>query len=122
MSEALDKNHIAPGVLANWPKLLEDLRLHLRLQEPLSDEFIKETYKLIEIFDKKQSDYGPTNIAKFGDYGVLVRMSDKIERIANMYKKNKRKGRVNESIEDNLRDIANYAIITLLWRNGKWPR
>jgi hypothetical protein len=94
-------------------------RLHL--QEPLTEEFLNQVFKAVQLFDKKQHDYGSNNIAKFGDYGCMVRMSDKIERVANLYKKG-RKSRVKESIEDNLRDIANYAIIALLWRDGKWPR
>lgn len=103
-------------------ELLQLTAKHLGLQEPLAQEFLKVVLECVKLFDKKQSDYGPGNIAKFGDYGVLVRMSDKIERLANLYKKHKRKGRVSESVEDTLKDIANYAIITILWRDGKWPR
>jgi hypothetical protein len=116
-------NEIAaePPPLTPHHRFMADVFKYLELQEPLSAEFLEEVFTCVMLFDKKQSDYGPGNIAKFGDYGVLVRMSDKIERLANLYKKNKQKGRVKESVEDTLRDIANYAIITILWRNGKWP-
>lgn len=36
------------------------------------------------LFDIKQQDYGPGNIARFGTFGCVVRMSDKLERLNNL--------------------------------------
>jgi len=70
-------------------------------------------------FIRKQLDYGPGNIAKFGFAGVLVRMSDKMERLMHLVTSGQKPQ--NESIEDTLIDIANYALIGLMCLRGKWP-
>jgi len=88
-------------------------------QDPVVDEFISQVERCVELFAKKQADYGPGNIAKFGEVGLLVRLNDKLERLINLVTQNKRPE--NEAIEDTLRDIANYAIIWLIVRDGKWP-
>lgn len=66
----------------------------------------------------KQKDYGKDNILDFGEYGVLVRMNDKFQRLKNLNKSGKEPN--NESIEDTLKDIANYAIISLMLRRGQF--
>ncbi|MBM4076771.1 MAG: DUF1599 domain-containing protein [Planctomycetes bacterium] len=60
----------------------------------------------------KQHDYGHGNITAFGLRGVLVRLSDKIERLNNLQSK-KTKAR-NESLVDTLRDIVGYCVIALM--------
>lgn len=48
--------------------------------------------------------------------GCLIRMSDKFIRLANVIK-NPANDQVNESVEDTLIDLANYAVIAIcLWR------
>ena len=66
----------------------------------------------------KQKDYGPKNISAFGLVGVLVRMNDKFERLKNLTKTGKRP--TNESIEDTLIDVANYAMIALAVHRNWW--
>ena len=72
----------------------------------------------IRLLDSKQKDYGPGNIAAFGEYGVLVRVSDKIERLKNLLTNVKTPS--NESVEDSWKDLSNYSIIALLCRRGLW--
>lgn len=90
---------------------------------PKDGEIIQEFVNVLEesalLFAKKQADYGPGNIAKFGEAGLLVRLSDKLERLINLCTSNKQPN--NESIEDTLKDILNYAAIWLIVRRGKWP-
>ena len=75
-----------------------------------------------ELFCKKQMDYGPFNISKFGEYGVLIRTSDKVERMINLSKRITLKEiPANESIDDTWSDILLYAAIALLIRQGSWP-
>ena len=69
-----------------------------------------------ELMFRKQHDYGPGNILAFGEFGVLVRLNDKLERLKNLYKKGV--APANESVEDSWRDAANYAIIALMLRRG----
>ena len=57
--------------------------------------------------------YGPGNIAEWGDLGVAVRLSDKMARLKNMYGSGRGADAKDESVEDTLMDIANYAIIAL---------
>jgi hypothetical protein len=69
---------------------------------------------------RKQNDYGPENIAKFGMWGLIVRLHDKIARFENLMSK-KRQG-VNavsdETVYDTLLDIVGYSTVALLWTNG----
>ena len=68
--------------------------------------------EIATLLDQKRADYGSENIKKFGSQGVLVRVSDKVERLINLSRKG---GEVNfESVEDTWRDIAGYAILALI--------
>lgn len=91
---------------------------YLGLQERLSKAFIKEVFLCTSLFDKKQQDYGATNIANFGEFGVIVRMNDKFSRLQNLMTKGRKPK--NEPVVDSLRDIANYAVIALMLRKGTW--
>lgn len=66
----------------------------------------------------KQRDYGPGNIAAFGEFGVVVRASDKINRLANLLRSGKEPE--HEKLEDTWIDLANYGLIGLLVRRGWW--
>ena len=72
--------------------------------------------KLKRLMIDKQRDYGPGNILSFGEFGVLVRLNDKVERLKNLLTKNKAPR--NEAIEDTWMDIANYAKIALMLREN----
>lgn len=82
--------------------------------------FLKMTLQNACLMDGKQQDYGSRNISEFGTAGVVVRMSDKFERIKNLFK-SKRRRAVNESIVDSFTDIANYAIIAQMLEKHVWP-
>lgn len=84
-------------------------------------EFIAIALANALLMDAKQLDYGPKNISGFGTFGVLVRMNDKLERLKTLFGTGKRKAAKNESIQDSLRDISNYAIIALLIELNRWP-
>ena len=79
---------------------VEDLRLN---NEWDSGEMAK-------LLASKQHDYGHGNITAFGMKGVLVRLSDKVERLINLKSKQAR----NESAVDTLRDIVGYCVIALM--------
>ena len=90
------------------------------------------TDEMFELFKKKQSDYGPTNIGMGnrtidtdGDVeksmiGLTVRMNDKIQRLMNLVLD--RKSPQIESFEDTLIDIANYAVMAKLVINKEWGK
>ena len=87
-----------------------------------------EMYKL---FAKKQLDYGPSNISMgqsletedeidFSLLALSIRMNDKTNRMINLLKNNKKPN--NESIEDTLIDLANYSVMALIVKRGKWSK
>lgn len=71
--------------------------------------------KMVLTYKAKNHDYGNSFHNTFKKYGIvsaLTRMSDKFNRLDTLYNKNDNK--VNESIEDTLLDLANYAVMTLV--------
>lgn len=71
--------------------------------------------KMVLTYKAKNHDYGNSFHNTFKKYGIvsaLTRMSDKFNRLDTLYNKNNNK--VNESIEDTLLDLANYAVMTLV--------
>ncbi len=73
----------------------------------------------LEVFIHKQYDYGPNNVANFGDVGILIRLNDKIERLKNLMMSQSKVH--NESIADTWLDIANYGLIGLMCKENLWP-
>ena len=72
-----------------------------------------EALAIADILIKKQHDYGQDNILVFGEEGIMVRLSDKIHRLINLFKNRNSKPK-NESVKDTFTDIAGYAIIGLM--------
>jgi hypothetical protein len=97
-----DQNELPVSLL--WTEIaiqaVEDLRLN--------NEW--DSGEMATLLASKQHDYGHGNITAFGMKGVLVRLSDKVERLINLTTKNAR----NESISDTLRDIVGYCVIALM--------
>jgi hypothetical protein len=72
---------------------------------------------------KKQIDYGPYNITRAPGgalNGLMVRMSDKMERLKNLIYNNVEPN--NESIKDSFLDLANYAVICIMVLEETFPR
>lgn len=77
---------------------------------------------MYKTYEKKNKDYGnsfDTLCDKFGLVAAAIPLNNKVERINSLIKNNK--NYVNESIEDSLLDLANYAIMTLIYlkNNGE---
>ena len=72
---------------------------------------------LNNLYRRKNSDYGDSfgqSFSKFGLTMPCIRLSDKLNRLESLTI-NKNNQQVNdESIEDTLMDLANYAIMTLV--------
>jgi hypothetical protein len=87
------------------------------------DETEKEIAAIIDglkdLLIRKHRDYGTRNLDEFGSYGILIRVSDKRQRLMNLMKKDTTP-EVNESLEDTWLDIAGYAIQAVRYtRRGK---
>ncbi len=65
---------------------------------------------------RKNADYGDDNINKYGEFGVLVRLTDKFARLQHLWEKEAK----NESIDDTIDDIIGYGIILKMMRRGEW--
>jgi len=107
--------------------LIDSIYKQLKCNEPQTKEIINEFLTDIQLFDKKQGDYGPQNISKFGVIGVLIRSSDKIERLVNLYKTATLKKtntptprNQDETVEDTWADLSVYGAIARIINKGKW--
>lgn len=92
-------------------------------------EFKAITQNMYEVHLNKNADYSPMNILATGMVGLMTRMWDKMARMMNLAGFNIQTGAFgepkeakNESFTDSLIDIANYAIITLIYLKKKWGR
>lgn len=94
----------------------------LVLTQPITQDFLDRALINVQLFDRKQTDYGSRNISDFGLPGVIVRMNDKWQRIINLTKGGRRKRARNESLRDSFNDISNYALIATLLIDNKWPQ
>ena len=85
------------------------------------DEILEE---MKEIHKKKNDDYGNNFHKRFEKWGfltALLRLSDKMERLENIYEKGEIQVK-DESVYDTLIDLANYAVMTAVeLRNGYKP-
>jgi hypothetical protein len=85
------------------------------------DEFINRLrdvfLECITLADIKNHDYAHVedaleNFRDFGVHGIIVRLGDKYHRLKNITQKGEHK--VNESVEDSLRDTLIYSAIALI--------
>ena len=76
--------------------------------------------ELVDLLCDKQREYGHNNILKFGELGVIIRVSDKIERLITLnWREDQAVSGVKfESQDDTFRDLANYSIIGLMLRRN----
>lgn len=80
------------------------------------DETVKLYDELKSIYKAKNSDYGNsfgTSLDKYGTIAALSRISDKFNRFETLILNGEDSAKVNESVEDTLLDLANYAIMTV---------
>ncbi|WP_300267808.1 hypothetical protein [Microbacterium sp.] len=66
-----------------------------------------------ELLARKRESYGPTNLTRFGEEGMIVRTGDKLERLWHMHKSDLQTTSVDEDRLDAWRDIAGYALLRL---------
>lgn len=84
--------------------LEQEIKIHKRI-----------TDEIHELFASKRADYGSTTeemIKRYGPVAMLVFLRTKLDRLDNILLNNKTPN--FESIDDTIRDMANYCIIWLL--------
>jgi len=73
------------------------------------------TSEMLNTYKKKNADYGNSfsdTIQEFGFVPAVARINDKFQRVKKMVKGEQMN--INESMRDNLLDIANYCILTIM--------
>ena len=73
--------------------------------------------EMADTFSKKNSDYGNAFEEILDDFGAsyaVGRLKEKHKRLTKLITSNKREVE-DESIEDTLLDMANYAVLTIMW-------
>jgi hypothetical protein len=73
--------------------------------------------KMFDIYHRKNSDYGNSfskSFEKFGMQSVLMRLTDKYNRLEALTESGEEPKVKDESIEDTLMDMANYAILAII--------
>ena len=82
------------------------------------EQFMSITQNMAKTYAAKNHDYGNSfeeSLDEFGLVASVVRLGDKMNRIKSLIKKEAQVK--DESIKDTLLDMANYAIITVMWMN-----
>jgi hypothetical protein len=75
---------------------------------------------MLTVFINKHKDYGKGNILDTGELGILFRVNDKVKRLQNLISKEQQPK--NESVNDTWLDIAVYAVIAILLREGYFKK
>lgn len=73
--------------------------------------------KLTETYRRKNADYGDSFHASYEEYGWMmpaIRIEDKIRRLGSLLRAGYQQQVNDESVDDTLIDMANYAILTLM--------
>lgn len=72
--------------------------------------------ELFQLMEGRHAKYGPGNISRHGVPGILVRMDDKLARLAHS-----EADFGDESYRDAWLDVINYGLIALMFMDGVWP-
>ena len=79
-------------------------------------EFISICKEMAELYDAKNWDYGDSFGKSFEEWGMTmpcIRLTDKLNRLCSLTKNSSQKVQ-DESIEDTLKDLAIYSVMTLI--------
>ena len=98
----------------------------------MTQEFQAIQQEQYRLFCIKQNDYGTGNVAmgtmldtpeniRLSLTGLIVRMSDKINRLLNLVVKNGETPE-NEPISDSFKDLSVYGVMSQIVADGKWGK
>ncbi|MED4172585.1 DUF1599 domain-containing protein [Halalkalibacterium halodurans] len=95
-------------------------REDIEVEPPTSHLIAEVADEVRDLLIRKNGDYGDSFSKQYDEYGLmssLIRMDDKIQRLKTL--ESGHEAQVDESIDDTLRDLAGYAILTLVARKEK---
>ena len=85
------------------------------------EKFKKLTVKMADLYEEKNRNYGNSFDKSLDEDGLLVskiRLGDKYNRFVSLLKQQSN-GTSDESIKDTLIDLANYAIMSIIWMENQ---
>ncbi len=103
-------------------ELIREITGGLELDTELVRACVPVVLENLMLMNRKQHDYGSHNLTKFGTFGVVVRTSDKLERLVNLTRPGATSKVSDESIADTLRDLSNYGLIGYVIEKKLWPK
>jgi hypothetical protein len=80
------------------------------------EEVMKE---IEELSKRKNHDYGCDSLTRFGNFGIMVIMLQKMDRLKNFYDKDGKLKVTDEKLEDTLKDLVNYSVYMILQERGQ---
>ena len=99
--------------------IIPDLCAAMGLKTRIGQNALRMVLSDVQLLDRKQQDYGPGNISAFGELGIVVRCTDKIERLKTLHRTGATAVKT-ETLEDTWIDLGNYSLIARLIRAGLW--
>ena len=85
------------------------------------EKFKKLTAEMADLYEEKNRNYGNSFDKSLDEDGLLVskiRLGDKFNRFSSLLKQQSN-GTSDESIKDTLIDLANYAIMSIIWMENQ---
>ena len=79
-------------------------------------EFLSICREMADLYDAKNWDYGDSFGKSFEEWGMTmpcIRLTDKLNRLCSLTKNSSQRVQ-DESIEDTLKDLATYSVMTLI--------
>lgn len=110
INDMLEQNNMTFDELCS-----NDTKLEIR-KETKQNPFEKITKEMIELYERKNADYGSSasdTYKKFGMNSYLIRLNDKLNRAITLVN-NKNQKVKSESLRDTLIDLANYSILAII--------
>lgn len=90
---------------------------YTEIMESDNSRFGKILSEMLNIYQRKNADYGNSfaeTIREFGFIPAVARINDKLKRVKNMVKGREMNVIKDESLRDNLMDIAVYSVLTII--------
>lgn len=119
ISDYMNDGELNAGVLEDTKNTLKALGTRPKLPDSV-EQFMAITNNMAKTYAAKNHDYGNSfeqSLDEFRLVASVVRIGDKMNRIKSLIKKEAKVK--DESIKDTLLDMANYAIMTVMWMNKK---
>jgi polyhydroxyalkanoate synthesis regulator phasin len=103
-----------------FEKVIDLIAKQLELENEISKKFVSEALYAIKTFDGKHTEKGLAKLDKFGALGVIIKMDEKYETLAEYYDP-KNEEKVDEPKLLKLwEDVAVYSLMGKIIEKGEW--